>query len=343
MNSTLLKFSGVALSGSRLAEMDVLRGLAALAVVIFHYSGHCQRYFSNFPFPFEYGKYGVHFFFVISGFFIYLTAEKCGNAQEFLLLRFSRLYPAYWATLIALLSFDLAQPGSKVWLNGYLVNATMLQSFVGFPDIDIVFWSLAVEMTFYILMTTLFATGAIRHPLLVTLVWLGLGLLWPSVQDSPVGQIKLIQSLAGVLTYGPFFIGGMMYYRLHQCNFQHPGRYLGMIFLCAVTAWVTGGTTVGMVSVLAFSLVGLALRGYLRCLISPVTLWLGAISYSLYLVHRNLGYTALFKLDAMGMDSRVAFVVVICGALALASVLTYWIEQPSLRWLRGRVRSLYPK
>ena len=78
--------------GVRLDEIDVLRGLAALAVVVFHYSGHSQRYFADFPFHLEYGKYGVQLFFVISGFFIFQTIEKCRNVQEFLLLRFSRLY-----------------------------------------------------------------------------------------------------------------------------------------------------------------------------------------------------------------------------------------------------------
>jgi peptidoglycan/LPS O-acetylase OafA/YrhL len=308
-------------------------------VVVFHYAEHCQRYFTNFPFSFEYGRYGVQLFFVISGFFIYQTIEKCRGAKEFLLLRFSRLYPAYWAALAIGLAVDWAQVGHKVWINGYVVNATMFQSWLGFPDTDLVFWTLAVEMAFYLLMAVLLVTRALRFPLFVSVVWLALANLWPWMEASAVAKLSFVHAAAQLLVYGPFFIAGMMFHRLKSRGNQPFVYPLGIVILCALTAWHTGGLLMGTVAVTVFLLMAMAMLGWLEFLVSPVTLWLGAISYSLYLVHRNLGYAALFKLYALGLDSRLAFTVVLGGALALASALTYGLEQPLLRRVRGWIRS----
>lgn len=320
----------------------MLRGLAALAVVVFHYAGHCQRYFEGFRFSFEYGRYGVQLFFVISGFFIYQTIEKCRSPGEFLLLRCSRLYPVYWVALVLVLGVNWAQNGAgAVWLTGYLVNASMLQSFLGVPDVDVVFWTLAVEMVFYLLMAVLFATRALARPVAVVLVWLCLANLWWWLQGTAEPRSLLQATVDKLLVYSPFFASGMMFYRLHAGHAGHRAGSLAAIGACMLTAWVTGGLEVGLVALVVIALVGLALCGGLGYLVSPVTLWLGAISYALYLVHRNLGYAAFFELRALGVDSRVAFLLVLAGALALASALTFWIEQPVLRRLRTAIRQRY--
>src|SRR6185436_18721223 len=96
----------------RIGEVDALRGLAALAVVFYHYG---QRYrelgadaylSAKFPgqFPMNgeplawvsWGHYGVQLFFMISGFVILMTISKVRSLKEFALLRFVRLYPAFW-------------------------------------------------------------------------------------------------------------------------------------------------------------------------------------------------------------------------------------------------------
>lgn len=321
----------------RLEEIDVLRGIAASAVVVFHYSMYCQRYFQHFPFNFEAGRYGVQLFFVISGFFIFLTIERCANVKEFLLMRFSRLYPAYWITLLLILIVEGIHSSKGIWWNGYLVNATMLQSFVGFPSVDEVYWTLGVEMSFYLIMALLLSTGLIRYPIRIALIWLGLTNAWFFLHGGPLPIPSKLDVVAQILTYAPFFICGMMFYLIKKSENKINLYAALMILLSIVTAWLTGGVVMGIVALIISSLMALALFGKIRMLVSPVTLWLGSISYSLYLVHRNLGYAALSKLNAFGLDSRLAFVIVIAFALTLASVLTYCIERPCLRFLRHRI------
>ena len=92
------------------------------------------------------------------------------------------------------------------------------------------------------------------------------------------------------------------------------------------------------VAAIVFLIMGLAIAGKINFLASPLTLWLGSISFTLYLVHRNLGYLILFKLYALDINGWIALISTVGIAFFLASGLTYWLEQPSLRWLRSRIK-----
>lgn len=91
------------MTGGRVNEIDLLRFLAALAVVFFHYSfrGYAADGLSVMSYPLlasvsKYGYLGVELFFMISGFVILMTAAHAG-LRDFVISRVVRLYPAFWA------------------------------------------------------------------------------------------------------------------------------------------------------------------------------------------------------------------------------------------------------
>ena len=89
-------------SKKRIAEIDTLRGLAALWVVFYHYTYRYGQIYGENLLPwtvFKHGYLGVQVFFVISGFVIYLTLERRNNLLDFAVSRFSRLFPVYWAAI----------------------------------------------------------------------------------------------------------------------------------------------------------------------------------------------------------------------------------------------------
>ena len=88
-------------------ELDALRGMAAMAVVVFHYTTRARNNGVQL-FDFEIGHYGVQLFFCVSGFVIYWTLERSKTLMDFAVSRFSRLYPAYWAAIALLLALDFA-------------------------------------------------------------------------------------------------------------------------------------------------------------------------------------------------------------------------------------------
>ena len=130
-----------------LYELDLLRFLAAIAVVFFHYTflnsinSELTPTYPALEGIFKYGYLGVELFFMISGFVILLTAMKT-TAVEFTISRIKRLYPAFWVALIittlAILFFAIDQQTS-VGLKQFLFNFTMVPEYLGSVNIDPVY------------------------------------------------------------------------------------------------------------------------------------------------------------------------------------------------------------
>lgn len=283
---------------------------------------------------------------MISGFVIYFTLERSATWKDFAVSRATRLYPAYWTALTLMVVVERVAFGQRIWVGGYVTNMTMLQEFIGFSNLDNVFWSLTVELAFYVIMGLLFATGLLRRIELVAAGWLALAASW-SVLDQYLG-IALPAALSRVLIlrYVPFFVAGIVFYRLARHG-SSAARVALLLAALAVGGLVDGVWDADLpavewadvlrrlgVTAILFGLFALAVDGRLRFAVSPFTLWLGAISYSLYLSHRNLGYSTLFWLHDAGVSVTVGFLLTLAGAVLLAVALTSAVERPALRVLR---------
>ena len=156
----------------RIRELDALRGLAALSVLLRHYTWDYERLFghdSQILFHHPLGNYGVELFFMLSGFVILLTLDRAKCVLDFAVSRFARLYPAYWAAV--LISFVVVGicglPGKEVGPEAALINLTTFQGILAYPDVDAVYWTLLCEMQFYILMGLIMVAGLRSHAELV--------------------------------------------------------------------------------------------------------------------------------------------------------------------------------
>ena len=149
----------MSISRDRVTEIDLLRIIAALAVVFFHYTfrGYAAGDLSIMPYPLlapiaKYGYYGVDLFFMLSGFVILMTASN-GSITKFVASRIARLFPAFWIcctiTFVAILLIGGKHFSAS--LSQYLINMTMLNGFFDVPSIDGVYWTLFVEIKFYFL------------------------------------------------------------------------------------------------------------------------------------------------------------------------------------------------
>ena len=320
----------------RFRELDVLRGLAAVSVILFHYSRHGTRYYADYPFDFGIGKYGVHLFFVISGFVIYYTLERSRTVSDFLFSRFSRLYPTYWVALGLLLVLDITTGEGRIWWNGYLVNASMLQKFCGFPDLDDLYWTLGIELAFYGLMALVFVLGQMARIVPIGFVWLLAAAVWSHFHHYTGPDERSIATTYLILPYAPYFLSGIAFY-LGYARGWRPS-YLCLIGTALVVAGLIHGSAVAWITAGIFSAVALAVVGGLRFLTGRFSLWLGAISYPLYLVHRALGYRFLDTMNTRHVPYLVAFGVAVAGALCLAQILSVTVERPAMHALRAWYR-----
>lgn len=327
-------------SGSRprLEAVDVLRGLAALTVVFSHYFPHWDRYLGDVPVlvPGPAGNQAVRLFFVISGLVILMTLGKCRSVADFALLRFSRLYPTYWTTLILVALLTTGLFGGSVWMGGAIVNLTMFQEFLGFGNLDNVYWSLTVELAFYLNVAWLFALGLHRYPSGVVALWLCASGLVASTGDLSRDSDRHWLALLFALDFAPYFAAGIVLFRTLAEPLRR--REYGLLLLAAVVEFLIASWSGLAVLCGATVLVGAAIRGRLDWAVTPPLLWLGSISYALYLIHRNLGFQLLDWCHGLGMGPVAAISLATAVSLALAGLVTVLVERPASRGLRRLYR-----
>ncbi len=334
-------------SQSRLAELDALRGVAVLLVLAFHYTTRVGELFPRVAWAsFPIGAYGVHLFFVISGFVIIMTLDRSERAADFLFARFSRLYPAYWtAVLLTSASLWLAdgplQPPSSPQV---AVNLTMLQGFFSVPAVDGVYWTLEVELLFYALALAAFCTGMLRRAHLPILAWLLLSALFFSPIWADDLQGRRFAGLAArllVLEFAPFFAIGIVFYRLYRGQGSAAWNY-SLIALALGLIAVTQPAAVSLLVAAACGVLWKVAHGGLPLLRFRPLVFIGTISYSLYLLHQKVGYATLLELGARGWGPGARVAATTVAALGLATVVTFLVERPAMRALRSWYRAGRP-
>jgi peptidoglycan/LPS O-acetylase OafA/YrhL len=320
-------------SSTRFLELDALRGLAVLAVILFHYSTKYDQLFGHlqqpYPLDFKYGYFGVHLFFIISGFVIFMTIEKTGTIRMFAFKRFARLYPAYWfSVLLTFMVMTLAAlPGRLVSRRVLLVNLTMFQGFLGFRDVDSAYWSLAIELAFYLLIALAACFKWLKHAEIMGSLWLVLAVVLNlsgvTFQNPVIAQFKLF-----FLDYAAYFVLGMMFFKLHGRDHWRYHLVIGLALGYEVLfqGWLNAG-----VMFLFICIFHLMIHGKLGFLKHRAILFVGTISYSLYLVHQNLGYVLIRALENLGLPSVWGLLIPITAMILLAAGITFGIEKPAQR------------
>src|SRR5580693_3395542 len=160
--SRLAKAPAAAGPASRLAWLDLLRGIAALFVVFDHLSYYLlQHVRAEVYYWFNAGDYGVFVFFIISGYIVPASLERKGSVRTFWVSRVFRLYPLYLLAVGIAVALYLAHFGS---LRGegsdpetsILSQLLMMSNVLAGQNLPNVVWSLSYEMVFYLLLTALF-------------------------------------------------------------------------------------------------------------------------------------------------------------------------------------------
>ena len=322
--------------GGRFEEMDVIRGAMAFMVLLFHYSTRYDELY-GFTQPPSWrvvnGEMFVLVFFALSGYFLLMLGSRVHGVADYLVSRFSRLFPAYWAAVLvtyaAVSAFGL--PGRERTTSALAANLSMLQEYFGVPHVDGAYWSLTLEITFYGAIMLLLLTRQVRRAPL----WIACGLAtcvaaW-IVERFGIALPWRLHLLALLDTF-PFFALGMGFYLLVAA----PSRRLHALILAAalVAMLVRSTWPERAVAPVVCALFYLAMQGRLRWIVNPLTVFLGVISYPLYLVHQNIGYIVIRNAQANGWSASASIVLAIAVSLLLASVLSFAVERPAMAAIR---------
>ena len=330
----------------RISELDSLRGIAVVAVLLFHYTSRFDDIYGYREAPlltFPHGALGVEFFFAISGFVITWTTSRTRHVRDFFISRFSRLWPAY-AVGVALTWSIVAifgLPGREVGPLGALLNLTMAQEFFGTPHVDGAYWSLYIELIFYAWTALALTFGVLDRRIALVCVGLLAAVALRATQDAfglsiPGRALKL--SLA---EFVPFFTIGILVFDARlggRIRWYHVALLLASI---AAAGYASHRIVFAVVAALACLLIAGAAFGAMRFLVIRPFLFLGSISYSLYIVHQNIGYVVIRQALANGWATEMAIAAATIFCVGLATLLRKLVEVPAQRAIRHwyRVRT----
>jgi len=321
----------------RIGVLDSFRGLAALAVVYYHYTtwfrfmyGHT---FSD-TLDFTYGPYCVSFFFIISGFVIFMTVERCKSPIEFAYRRFIRIYPSYWICLIitSLVLHFYGVPTSKPTLNQFAANFTMIQKVFSVKPIDGSYWSLFPELLFYGVIFFVFVTRLLERVYLWGGIWLAL---------SFVNGYFHLQRADQFFQYSGLFLSGIVFYKMFKGD-KSLKHHLSLL-VCYITVVVGYNSAIaGVSSYIPIGVVYIIFYLFLYHKLDFLDIkplgFLGYISYPLYLIHQELGFTILLHLKSdFGFTGYWTIFVPIVISLLLAYVVARFIEKPILKLAKTHI------
>ena len=364
-----------------ISPLTSLRFFAAVYVVIFHYwtSYHLS---DTRPLIVELGHTGVTFFFLLSGFILSYSYNDGGRFPKgghikFYLARFARIYPIYIATIVVMFPalFLLRNSGvadqayREIWavtapfaLHAWIPGAACS---LNCPN-----WSISTEAFFYLLFPLVFAPVYRRPILAIVLAFVVMAATWFMQIDSwletgrsldsmrtvtfasdPAGDLQMqLFSYFPPTRFPEFLIGIGLYGIWKQGADRIAARQLylvagvGALLIMATAHWVPENILRTGWSVICFApLVLAAANTRSGFLFGPDIVWLGKISFALYLVHSPVD-SYLRTIDRMALGSRLSDMpFVFCGiaimiSLISAALLFHYVEEPARKIILTSVK-----
>ncbi len=349
----------------RFGMIDGLRGVAAIGVVIHHiiwftpWNTFGSEAATEWVYRVGYwGKCGVPIFFVISGFVIAHSLRKAvvtpAFVGKFFLRRSIRLDPPYWCAMATaiLISFAcmhfwaIEAPNGLPTLGQLVAHVFYLQNILGYENISVGFWTLCIEIQFYMLFVVML--GAAQY----------LSRRYSSFNQHVLTCPNTASASALIAVFAPVMLASLFTFTYFEQLDDWFLRYYCLFCLGAclsacrngmlpkAIAWVALALFAvrvgieyqrGVASGLAVGLV-ITIADYRNCLntwlMSRTWQYLGKISYSLYLVHYPVAHLVMhFGKLFTGNDVMFIYVwmsVSLVASIAAAAVLFGVIEAPSL-------------
>ncbi|OJW18961.1 MAG: hypothetical protein BGO49_18145 [Planctomycetales bacterium 71-10] len=352
--------AGVDKGRGRFVFVDALRGVAAMGVVVFHvFEGkHLEHLAAVLPAwlrqVIEAGHLGVPVFFVLSGFVIAHSVRRYTVDLPFIgrfaLRRSIRLDPPYWVAMLVTIGLGIvsklvmpSKPYAPPTGGQILAHILYLPAILDIPWLDTVYWTLAYEVQFYLVFCLLMglAHATRRDPddrrslFLVFTPALLIAAAWP------LGLIRdnIWPGLFPPLWHG-FLLGMLACWAMNR-TVAAGWFYAYAALLLAGAAWRQDSFTAACAAT-AILLYASARLGALRTWLGWRWLqFLGAISYSIYLLHNPISGAAFnvgYRITGRSAATEAFWLVVVLGLVIAAASAAWWlVERPSLA-LAHRIR-----
>ncbi len=312
------------------SSLDLLRGLASVAVIFFHFTHGHKGYLSSENFLYIVGKFGflgVDVFFVLSGFVIpyamYRGRYKIANFGRFLLKRVIRIEPPYLISIILVLGLNYLSTFSPYYrgapyhvdIKALLLHIGYFNAFFHYPWINDVYWTLAIEFQFYLLVALIF-------PLLIH------SKKYVSIITITIFSILsiFITNHSFIFNYGLLFSAGMLMF-LYKIGYLKKGTFGLLLLVILLLIYAKFDKRYLIAALLPYFFVI-----YFE-FSNSFSKFLGNISYSLYLIHIPIG-GRIINLTTTFTNNEFTRSIMVFAAMAI-SIFAAWIffkliEKPTM-------------
>lgn len=342
---------------NRYGTIDGLRGLAAISVVFFHLSGNLKvelaELFPNYiNLAFSYGYLGVPVFFVISGFVISLsigskTVTK-GYFSGFVVRRSIRLDPTYWVSIaIALLlllvkEFYMGEPIEFPSISTILFHMFYLQDIFAVKNqISVIYWTLCLEVQLYLfyILSLWFAQKLAKITVSASFVHSTIILcmgVFSLLVDYQLIKIPLTGLFISSWHY--FLMGVLVCNAIRKLSSANVVLFIWLALEIAFQSnvFVKAYSIAGIISCAAIYV--LWRRDLLNTFLTSAPFqFLGKISYTLYLLHPDIGWKvisvgkSLLNNDVTPIMAGLLFILGIGVSILSAYILHLLVEKPTLK------------
>ena len=330
--------------GKRLDHVDGMRAIAALLVVLQHsmqmvHDGGSAM-FDALLMNINLGRFGVLLFFLISGLVVPFSIRGDKPLRNFAISRFYRLYPAYWLslTVYTAIGYFSAAP-FDVWR--VIANISMIQRILGQGDVGPGYWTLFFEIQFYFLCAVLCWLKLLNRVTVIgaiTLLMLALPIIPMLIGPDPGGTE--VVGLDMFYFVGLFFLGMLLRRAFVEGDAAAMRWSAFLVPFTMPIAILLGGalypvpdnvnqyfSTMALATSMALPVPVFVLILWLRPVPPRLLLYLGTISYSVYLF-QDIGLLQLRALLPPG-QVPIAYVLAVIGLTVLIAAGVYrFVEKP---------------
>lgn len=333
----------------RINYLDGHRGIAILLVVGFHAYTRWPElvpYGDSYSYIFQYGFLGVQLFFLLSGFVILMTLERCTTFSNFLYKRWLRLFPAM--LVCSLIIFFTAPffferpagiPSAKDLIPGLLLlEPIILSKLIGqVASVEGAFWSIYVEVKFYVISGALYFLVGSRKMILGLFTFFLFSIFSSNLQEHFDNQLLgYATSISFYLSFKYFgwFAAGCAFYMFSKTKEKTWFVYALTICILSSIATAAGGKSLGtfaaMLAISSLFALTLISSKAQKVVGNRYLVYFGFISYPLYLVHENMMISLIIKLGAILPQDFHMFLPIygVFFVSSIAYIIVKYIEGP---------------
>ena len=324
--------------------LNYIRGIGAILVMLYHYT---TRYLDvmydmgaeNSRIGIWWGCRAVSIIFILSGFLTVANVKESLTPKSFAVKRIIRLYPSYWvAIILTTIVTYAANSVLKIDLISTVLNFTMLQSFVGIPNVDGAYWTLRCELWFYVIITlTLFLKK--RNYTILSTAWLVLIIIKDGA-FAALGIDNIFDSIGTLLLMSDWastFIIGMSLWGICK-NKKAVLPYINLL-LSFVIEYNLRPVNRFLFTVFTTALIYVLIEKKFKIKHDKILNFFASISFPLYLVHQKIGYVIIHFLEKIGgVAIHIGIATAICVSIALAYLIHKFVEMPLIEVMKKKTK-----